>query len=85
MSAEQRRQSRQALSKPLWDELEVWLKLQRRRVLDGSKIAEAIDYSLDRLSERLAGSGAATASSIWMSMATGDTDDDVTVVMLRRH
>lgn len=46
MSAEQRRQSRQALSKPLWDELEVWLKLQRRRVLDGSKIAEAIDYSL---------------------------------------
>ena len=46
MSAEQRRQSRQVLSRPLWDELEVWLKLQRRRVLDGSKIAEAIDYSL---------------------------------------
>lgn len=46
MSAEQRRQSRQALSKPLWDELQVWLKLQRRQVLDGSKIAEAIDYSL---------------------------------------
>ena len=46
MSAEQRRQSRQVLSKPMWDELEVWLKLQRRRVLDGSKIAEAIDYSL---------------------------------------
>ncbi len=46
MDAEQRRKSRQALSKPLWDEFEVWLKLQRRRVLDGSKIAEAIDYSL---------------------------------------
>lgn len=46
MSTEQRRQSRQVLSRPLWDELEVWLKLQRRRVLDGSKIAEAIDYSL---------------------------------------
>jgi len=46
MSAEQRRQSRQVLSKPLWDEFEVWLKLQRRQVMDGSKIAEAIDYSL---------------------------------------
>lgn len=31
MNAEQRRQSRQVLSKPLWDELEVWLKLQPRR------------------------------------------------------
>ncbi|MFO1263390.1 MAG: IS66 family transposase [Rhodoferax sp.] len=46
MSVEQRQRSRQLVSKPLWDELEVWLKLQRRRVLDGSKIAEAIDYSL---------------------------------------
>lgn len=42
-----RRQARQGLSKPLWDELEVWLKLQRTQVLDGTKIAEAIDYSLN--------------------------------------
>ena len=42
-----RQQARQALSKPLWDEFEVWLKLQRTQVLDGAKIAEAIDYSLN--------------------------------------
>ena len=47
MDAEQRRQARQAMSKPLWDEFEVWLRLQRTQVLDGSKIAEAIDYSLN--------------------------------------
>ena len=40
-------QARQQLIKPLWDELELWLKLQRTRVLDGSKIAQAIDYSLN--------------------------------------
>lgn len=43
----ERRRARQTLSKPLWDEFEVWLKLQRMQVLDGSKIAEAIDYSLN--------------------------------------
>jgi transposase len=42
-----RRQARQGMSKPLWDELEVWLKLQRTQVLGGTKIAEAIDYSLN--------------------------------------
>ena len=42
-----RLQARQQLSKPLWDEFEVWLKLQRTQVLDGSKIAEALDYSLN--------------------------------------
>ncbi len=47
MDDEQRRQARQQLSKPLWAEFEVWLKLQRTQVLDGSKIAEAIDYSLN--------------------------------------
>ncbi len=47
MDAEHRRQARQALAKPLWDEFEVWLRLQRTQVLDGSKIAEAIDYSLN--------------------------------------
>jgi transposase len=47
MDQSQRRQARQQLSKPLWVEFEVWLKLQRKQVLDGSKIAEAIDYSLN--------------------------------------
>lgn len=47
MSHEQRRQARQAVSRPLWEEFEVWLKLQRTQVLGGSKIAEAIDYSLN--------------------------------------
>jgi transposase len=47
MDAEQRRQARQAMSKPLWSEFEVWLKLQKAQVLGGSKIAEAIDYSLN--------------------------------------
>jgi transposase len=47
MSHDERRQARQRLSKPLWDEFEVWLKLQRTQVLDGSKVAEAIDYSVN--------------------------------------
>ncbi|HET9208175.1 MAG TPA: IS66 family transposase [Burkholderiaceae bacterium] len=47
MGHDERRQARQALSKPLWNEFEVWLKLQRTQLLDGTKIAEAIDYSLN--------------------------------------
>ena len=43
----QRCQARQQLTKPLWQEFEVWLKLQRTKVLDGSKVAQAIDYSLN--------------------------------------
>lgn len=47
MNHHNRRRTRQQVSKPLWDEFAVWLKLQRTQVLDGSKIAGAIDYSLD--------------------------------------
>jgi hypothetical protein len=47
MDHDGRRQARQQLSKPLWEEFEVWLRLQRTQVLDGSKIAQAIDYSLN--------------------------------------
>lgn len=47
MDDDSRRQARQQLSKPLWDEFEAWLKLQRTQVLDGGKIAAAIDYSLN--------------------------------------
>lgn len=47
MSDDERRHARQSVSKPLWEELAVWLKLERTQVLDGTKIAEAIDYSLN--------------------------------------
>jgi len=38
---------RQSRSKPLWEELHVWLQLERQRVPNGSGIAGAIDYSLN--------------------------------------
>ncbi len=47
MDAQQRLAARDQLSRPLWKELHVWLKLERRRVPDGSSIAAAIDYSLN--------------------------------------
>ena len=48
MTAPNRLQSRQLRARPLWDELQVWLKLERSRVADGSGIAAALDYSLNR-------------------------------------
>ena len=47
MDHDNRRHARQQLSKPLWDEFKGWLKLQRTQVIDGSKIAGAIDYCLN--------------------------------------
>ena len=47
LSAEQRLLMRQERSKPLWEELHLWLKLERARVPDGSATAKAIDYSLN--------------------------------------
>ena len=44
---EQRLQMRLERTKPLWQELHVWLQLERGRVPDGSAIAKAIDYSLN--------------------------------------
>ena len=35
-------------AQPLWDELHVWLRLERTRVADGGGIAAALDYSLKR-------------------------------------
>ncbi|MEO6276831.1 MAG: IS66 family transposase [Roseateles sp.] len=49
MSAEDRREGRQRLSKPLWEELRVWLELERGRV-SGGAIGEAINYSLNHWS-----------------------------------
>ena len=39
---------RQLRARPLWDELHVWMRLERTRVADGSGIAAALDYSLRR-------------------------------------
>ncbi len=46
LTGQQRLQMRQERSRPLWDELHVWLQLERTRVPDGGAIAKAIDYSL---------------------------------------
>jgi len=48
LSSQERWRIRQERSRPLWDELQVWLQLERGRVPDGSAIAKAIDYSLNR-------------------------------------
>jgi len=47
MDAEQRLAARNQLTRPLWKELHLWLKLERGRVPDGGSIAGAIDYSLN--------------------------------------
>ena len=47
LSSAQRLQMRHERSRPLWEELHVWLQLERTRVPDGSAIAKAIDYSLN--------------------------------------
>ena len=44
---EERLAMRQVRSKPLWEELHVWLRLERGRVPEGSVIAGAINYSLN--------------------------------------
>lgn len=48
LSADERRQIRQAKSKPLADALHQWMVLQRRQIADGSVTAKALDYSLKR-------------------------------------
>jgi two-component system, chemotaxis family, sensor kinase Cph1 len=45
---------------------------------------ESIDDGLDRLAQTLGRAGNASASWIWTAMASGDIDDDVTIVTLRR-
>jgi len=47
MDTQQRLAARDQLTRPLWKELHVWLKLERARVPDGGSIAGAIDYSLN--------------------------------------
>jgi transposase len=47
LSGDERLAMREALTKPLWKELHVWLQLERGRVPDGGATAQAIDYSLN--------------------------------------
>lgn len=46
LSDDDRRDQRQRLAKPLWDELRQWLGLERHLVPDGGAAAKAIDYTL---------------------------------------
>jgi transposase len=46
-SADERLAMRKEITKPLWQELHVWLQLERGRVPDGSATAKALDYSLN--------------------------------------
>ncbi|MET0896735.1 MAG: SpoIIE family protein phosphatase [Mycobacterium sp.] len=46
---------------------------------------EAIDDGMHRLARTLGGAGEAPASRIWTAMASGNTDDDCTILTLRRH
>ncbi|WP_137922634.1 IS66 family transposase, partial [Hydrogenophaga sp. 2FB] len=48
MTAADRLAFRRSHAQPLWDELHVWLRLERTRVADGGGIAAALDYSLKR-------------------------------------
>ena len=48
MKAADRLAFRRLHAQPLWDELHVWLRLERTRVADGGGIATALDYSLKR-------------------------------------
>jgi hypothetical protein len=45
---------------------------------------ESIDDGLDLLAETLGRAGDSTATRIWTAMASGHTDDDVTIITLRR-
>ena len=68
LSCTQRLQMRQERSKPLWEELQAWLQIERGRVPDGSAIAKAIDYSLNHwqaLSEFLR-DGAVPVDNNWI-------------------
>ena len=47
LTAEVRLTMRQARSKPLWEELHLWLRLKRSRPPEGSAMARAIGYSLN--------------------------------------
>jgi transposase len=65
MTAQARLTHRQQYSRPVWDELHAWMKLERSRVPDGGGIAAALDYSLKRWNAlgRFLGDGAVSVDN----------------------
>ncbi|MGJ7531465.1 IS66 family transposase [Variovorax sp. GB1P17] len=47
LAGEDRLRMRQSVTMPLWEELHVWLQLERARVPDGGATAKALSYSLN--------------------------------------
>ena len=47
LTAQARLDNRQAITKPMWEQLHAWLQLERSRVPDGSATAKALNYSLN--------------------------------------
>ncbi|WP_185879103.1 transposase [Variovorax sp. MHTC-1] len=47
MPAEERLAERMNIARPLWEQLQAWLRLERGRVPDGSATAKALNYSLN--------------------------------------
>lgn len=65
MTVEARHAHRQQHTRPLWNELHAWMKLERTRVPDGGGIAAALDYSLKRWGalDRFIGDGAVSVDN----------------------
>jgi transposase len=65
MTVGARHAHRQQHTRPLWNELHAWMKLERTRVPDGGGIAAALDYSLKRWSAlgRFIGDGAVSVDN----------------------
>jgi len=47
LASEERLHMRQAVTRPMWEELHLWLRLERSRVPDGGATAKALNYSLN--------------------------------------
>jgi transposase len=47
LPAQARLDIRQAITKPMWEQLHSWLQLERARVPEGSTTAKALNYSLN--------------------------------------
>jgi transposase len=65
MTVQARLAHRQQHTRPVWNELHAWMKLERTRVPDGGGIAAALDYSLKRWGalSRFIGDGAVSVDN----------------------
>jgi len=73
LNPEQRREIRQTRAKPVADALHAWMVDQRRLVPEGSAIAKALDYSLNRWDAlvRFLDDGHLPADNNWIHAASG--------------